>query len=152
LRKYLKAVAGLVAILAICVLAINPVQASEWTGCTKSVGYWRTHNSYATEPALQEPWPIVEDAQLCGRTYFEIVNTPPKGDAWLILAQQWIVALLNVMSGAGLPPDVYQALWDAEELLWDCSIDPSEREEAIGLAEILAAYNEGLMGPSPCPD
>lgn len=97
---------------------------------------------------------IVEWAQLCGKTYFEIVNTPPEGDAWLILAQQWIVVLLNAVDGCEVPPDVYQALWDAEILLYgSCgSIDPSEREEAIGLAELLEAYNEGLMGPLPHPD
>ena len=146
-RKYLKAVAGLVAILAIGTLAIKPVQASEWTIYPRSVGYWKTHNIYATVPALRDPWPIVEDVELCDRTFFEIVNTPPEGDAWLILAQQWIVALLNAMNGCELPPDVYQALWDSEELLWDScgSIDPSEREEAIGLAELFTAYNEGLM-------
>jgi len=147
LRKCLKAVAGLVAILAVGVLAINPAQASEGTAYPKSVGYWRTHNIYATVPALRDPWPIVENAQFCGMTYFEIVTTPPEGCAWLILAQQWIVALLNAFDGCELPPDVYEALWITEEFLGDCSIPiPKEdREFAISLAELFAAYNEGLM-------
>ena len=94
----------------------------------------------------------MEDAELCGLTYLEIVNTPPKGCAWHILAQQWIVALLNAFNGAELPDDVYDALWDAVELLYECSIPKEDREVAISMAELFEAFNEGLMGTPPYPD
>ena len=151
MRKLLKVAACLVLILAFGLLAIMPVQAPQ-AGYVHSLGYWRTHNTYADVPALREPWPIVEDSRMCDMTFFEIVTTPTEGCAWRILAQQYIVAILNALNGADVPPDVYQAMSDAQQLLWSCPVPVEDREYAISLAEILTAYNEGLLGPPPYPD
>jgi hypothetical protein len=142
----------LVAVLAVSPLAILPVQADAMAGYVYSVGYWSTHNIYATVDALREPWPITEDAQLCGLTYLQIVTEPTQGCAWRILAQQWIVVLLNAFNGASLPDEVHDALWMADDLLYDCIISKADREAAISMAELFAAYNEGLLGVPAYPD
>ena len=142
----------LVAVLAVSTVAILPVQANT-TGYVHSLGYWRTHNVYATVPTLQDSWPVPEHAQLCSLTYYDIVMTPPKGCAWRMLARQWVVALLNAVDGAELPPDVYDAMWVAEALLGDdCTITEAEHDLAISLAELLTAYNEGLLGVPAYPE
>lgn len=153
LRKLSKVMAGLLAILALGSVAIMPGGASHScpAGYVHPVGFWKTHSIYATVPALQMPWPIPEDAQLCGMTYYEIVSTPPQGCVWHILARQWIVVLLNAISGCELPSDVYQAIWEADVILGNCPVLEGDRDLAISLAELFEAYNEGLLGVPSCP-
>jgi hypothetical protein len=145
----MKAVTLLVAVLAVSPLAILHVQAITYV---RSLGYWSTHNLYATVPALHEPWPIPEEAPLCDLTYLQIITEPTQGCAWRILAQQWIVAMLNAVSGASVPDDVMEALWIAQNLLYECTIPEADRDLAISLAELLTAYNEGLLGVPAYPD
>ncbi len=78
------------------------------------------------------------------------MHTPPKGDAWYILAHQWIAARFNVGSGATPPAD--DALIQAEVLLSDCVIDDGEHDAALALADKLDAYNNGELGPGHCGD
>lgn len=108
-------------------------------GCTLTQGYWKNHDE----------WPL-PNTVVCDQTWLEILHTPPKGDAWYILAHQWIAASLNVGSGATPPAD--DALIQAEVLLSDCVIDDGERGAALALAEQLDAYNNGELGPGHCDD
>jgi len=112
---------------------------TEDDGCTHTQGYWK-HN---------EVWPM-PNTVVCGQTWLEILETPPKGDPWYVLAHQWIAASLNVGADAAPPAD--DALIQAEVLLSDCVIDADEHDAALELAEQLDAYNSGELGPGHCDD
>ena len=93
-----------------------------------------------------------EDDLLCGQRLLSILRTPPRGDAWIILAHQYIAASLNVASGASSPSSVDGALADASAfLLANCGgAAASAAPEAIALAELLDSYNHGAIGPGHC--
>lgn len=110
-------------------------------GCTLTQGYWKNH----------QPWPIA-DAGLCEQTWDEILHTPPKGNAWYIVAHQWIAASLNVASGAAVTPEVQAALDAAEGFLADCEISKAEKADALAASSLLDDYNNGAVGPGHCDD
>src|SRR5690242_8521526 len=60
--------------------------------CTLTPGYWKNHSKYATNSSQMRPWPISEDTLLCGMRWYDILWTPPEGEAWFILAHHWIAA------------------------------------------------------------
>jgi hypothetical protein len=123
------------------------------TGCTLTIGYWKNHNAFQRRPSQHIPWPISENTQLCGMSWLDILNTTPAGgDAWYILAHQWIAARLNQAGGASSTPDVTAAMQTAATLLGQCSIPASEQSEATGLANTLDEYNNGIIGPGHCQD
>jgi len=119
-------------------------------GCTLTQGYWGTHNSEAEVPALQEAWPIAEDTQMCGMGMLDILHTEPNGDAWLILAHQFIAAQLNLESGASAPAEVDDAMSSAADYLDACSISEADRDAALAVSALLDAYNNGEVGPGHC--
>jgi len=115
--------------------------------CVRTQGFWKTHHRFANNPSQNRPWPIDENTLLCGATWLEVLYVPPRGDAWFILAHQWIAGMLNVADGARAPAEVKQALAEAEALLLGCVIDPADRGVAIALAELLDDYNNGRLEP-----
>jgi hypothetical protein len=125
-------------------------------GCTRTQGYWKTHNEYATAPGLVLDWPAPydEDDLLCGMTLLSILETPPRGDAWLILAHQYIAALLNIASGASSTPEVDAALASARAwLLAHCGgVPASQAGDALEWAYLLERYNSGAIGPGSCDE
>ena len=108
--------------------------------------------------------------------------TPKHGNAYYILAFQWIAAYLNVLNGADIPDDVLNAWLEAQEFFETYTpqdiaalksagaapLGPARlrsrtrtvsggnnnelRQRLIELAEILAMYNEGYVGPGHCWD
>jgi hypothetical protein len=84
--------------------------------------------------------------------------TPPAGgNAYYMLAHQYIAVELNILAGAD-PSDVQEAFDDATELFETHTPeyigglrgnDPL-RQEFIGLKNTLAHYNEGFIGPGSC--
>lgn len=132
-------------------------------GCTYTKGYWKTHAS---------AWPVAS-LTIGGVTYTKkqlitLLGTPPKGDCSLIMGSQFIAALLNGAGGASAPPEVQQALADAEawmaankdaDGLLPYGIRPTPEgfpnpavwDDAINLGAVLDAYNNGLNGPAHCP-
>jgi hypothetical protein len=119
-------------------------------GCTRTIGYWKNHNAEATRPSQAIAWPISEDTTLCGRTWLQWLSVRTHGNAWVILVRQWIGAQLNVAAGASAPADVADAIAEAGTLLDACSIDAEQRDDAIALAELLDAYNNGEAGVEHC--
>lgn len=123
-------------------------------GCTLTQGYWKTHNEYAVKKPLKKDWPAPydEDDQLCGQTLLSILGTAPRGDAWIILAHQFIAAELNIASGASTTPEVDQAMTDAAAFLDDhCGgVAAADAPEATDLATTLDDYNSGFIGPGHC--
>ena len=120
-------------------------------GCTRTLGYWKNHSAHADNPSQNIPWPISEETLLCGKTWFDILNTTPRGEAWVILAHQWIAAKLNAASGASTSV-LGNALDEAGDLLADnCGgISGDARDRALELASLLDDFNNGVIGPGHC--
>ncbi|MBN7138672.1 hypothetical protein A7A76_06055 [Lysobacter enzymogenes] len=125
-------------------------------GCTYTQGYWKTHSKYG--PAPYDPtWAKIGEDTLffsSGQTWISAFRTPPKGgNAYYILAHQYMAARLNVEAGATTPSQVASAI--AQATAWftgRSSAAPKgpARDTAINLAGILGAYNEGTIGPGHC--
>jgi hypothetical protein len=118
--------------------------------CPLTQGFWKTHHRYATNPSQQLNWPLSEDTMLCGQRWLDILHTEPAGgDAWYVLAHQYIAARLNVANGAPTSSQLLEALAEAQSLLAACMpLTPPptpERDRAIELAELLTRYNEGTL-------
>ena len=131
-------------------------------GCTLTQGYWKTHSSYGPAP-YDDTWDLRDggDAPFfgTGKSYYEILWTVPKGgNAYIILAHQYIAAELNKLNGAYVPPEVQSAMDEAEELLIKYEEKLSipkkgaDRELAIELYELLDDYNNGYIGPGHCSE
>ncbi len=121
-------------------------------GCTLTQGYWKNHNVYAKNKSQQTPWPISEDTELCGETWYDNLHVAPKGDAFYIVSHQWIAASLNVAAGAAVTPEVSAALVAAEGYLADCEISKAEKADALAAKDVLDAFNNGEVGPGHCGD
>ena len=98
---------------------------------------------------------------LGGTTYTQaqllaILNTPVRGDASLILADQLIAALLNIAHGSD-PTPVASTIAHAQSLLAGCAIPCGVRTStALGHqmtadADILDQYNNDLLTPGCGP-
>jgi hypothetical protein len=134
-------------------------------GCTRTQGYWKTHSKYGPAGPYDETWLLIEpdgeDTPFFGNdvSWYEIMWMPPKGgNAYIILAHQYIAAQLNFLAGAD-PSAVFTEFGEATTLLstytWDhdWSLDPDTlRQQFIMLAGILDDYNNGYIGPGHCVD
>jgi hypothetical protein len=129
-------------------------------GCTRTIGYWKTH-SEAGPAAYDSTWDARAGGAAAffgtGMSYIETLQASSAGgNAYLILAQQYIAAELNALAGAAVPAEVGAAMADATALLVayeDTATIPkrtADRTTAIELAGILDAYNNGLSGPGHC--
>ncbi|MCS7249908.1 MAG: hypothetical protein N2323_02220 [candidate division WOR-3 bacterium] len=107
---------------------------------TRTPGYWKNH---------PEKWPPPYHPHnifyLSGKTWLAVLWQEPRGDAYYILAHQFIAAVLNKASGCPVPFDVEKILIDAN--LWFQIIRPpvrpnsQEGKKAIRWAERLDIYN-----------
>lgn len=117
-------------------------------GCTYTQGYWKNH---------PYDWPTDQLSLFTMHEAMLLLWSPPKGgNAYIILAHQYIAAELNMLNGASSPEVVQDAWEDARDLLSayeDKGTIPkksSDRDDAIDLASILDAYNNGEIGPGHC--
>jgi hypothetical protein len=166
-------VCGMYKFVNIASFVTNDTQASgsdSWTvevdvpcgGCTLTIGYWKTHSKYGPAP-YDDTWAeLGEDTPffLSGKTYYQVLWTPPAGNAYYILAPQYVAAKLNMLNGASVPSEVQEA-FDAATVLFQ-TYTPGEvaalkgkagnedRAQFIRLAELLDKYNNGLLGPGHC--
>jgi hypothetical protein len=129
-------------------------------GCTRSQGYWKTHSIYGPAPYDTTWAELGEDSTffLSNKTYYEIMWTPPAGgNAYYMLAHQYIAVALNILTGAD-PSDIQEAFDDATDLFEQYTPEyigglhgnDSLRQEFIGLKNLLGQYNEGYIGPGKC--
>ena len=125
-------------------------------GCTRTRGYWSTHNEFATAPGLMRDWPSPHDENdmICDFTWLTAIALTGEGDVWHRLAPQWIAAKLNVAEGASTPANVAAALSRAETLLTNnCrDIPTADETEAEDLQLLLDDYNNGRIGPGKCDE
>jgi hypothetical protein len=125
------------------------------SGCTYTQGYWKNHPS---------AWPVTS-LTIGGVSYSEqqlldLFNTPPMGDASLILAHQLIAALLNVANGAAPSAAVQQAINDAQAwmaanrgdagLPYAVSAGSAAGQQATALTQTLDNFNSGQAGTPHC--
>jgi predicted extracellular nuclease len=114
-------------------------------------GYWKTHSEYGPAP-YDDTWALLPDGAdtpffLSGQTYYEVLWTSPSGgNAYYILAQYYIAAKLNLLSGAYL--GAVQTAFDAATVLFN-TYTPEQvaaakgkngkelRDQFISLAEAL---------------
>jgi len=132
-------------------------------GCTLTQGYWKTHSEYGPAP-YDDTWAMLSNGADTpffgtGSSYYEILWMAPKGgNAYLILAHQYIAAELNVLNGASIPPEVLAAWNEAGALLVTYEEELSipkrggDRALAIELYELLDDYNNGYIGPGHCSE
>lgn len=126
------------------------VQYTTATGCTRTQGYWKNHANW--------PCPYTPDGYICGKskvTLLEGLTTPPKGNPYWILAQQYVPALLNKTSNLGnISPEI-QALIDEARLFFlrrlpNDPIDDALRARVLEIARILDEFNNGQRGLLHC--
>lgn len=134
------------------------------TGCTLTQGYWKTHSKYGPAP-FDPTWANTgtpdfhEDTMFytSGQTYYQVMWTAPKGgNAYYILAHQYIAALLNIRAGAATTPAVDAALAYANTFFNTytptSTLSKTERANAIAAAGTLGSYNTGTIGPGHCSE
>lgn len=131
-------------------------------GCTLTLGYWKTHSEFGPAPYdatwAQLPSGASTGFFLSGQTWFQVFNTTPSGNAYYILAHQYMAAVLNGLNGASAPAAVTQAIASATALfntytpaqIGALKGNQAPRPAFISLAETLDDYNNGLIGPGHC--
>ncbi len=137
-------------------------------GCTLTQGYWKTHSKYGPAP-YDDTWQIddgegglidLEDEPffLSGMSYYDVLwETPKGGNAYYLLAHQWIAAYLNELNGALVADDLGDAqmlleVHTPEELALKGKTGNALRADFIELANSLDAYNNGETGPGHCSE
>lgn len=127
-------------------------------GCTLTQGYWKTHSSYGPAAHPDDTWNLVggPDATffLSGQTYLQVLNTAVKGNAYYILAHQYIAAELNMLAGAYLG-EVEEEFDDAADLLamyTPAQVKSNKSVSALftSLGGLLDDFNNGIIGPGHC--
>jgi hypothetical protein len=133
-----------------------------YTGCTRSKGYWKTHSAYGPAP-YDSTWALLgEDSTffLSNKSNYEVMWTSPSGgNAYYILAHQFIGTWLNFLAGAD-PTAVQEDFNDAKELfetytpqyIGGLQGNNPIRQEFLRLNGILANYNGGNIGPGSCEE
>ena len=119
-------------------------------GCTRTLGFWKTH---------PEAWPVAS-LTLGGTSYsaaqlMTIFNTSVRGDSSLNLAHQLIAGMLNALSGASTTDvDVafaHAQTWMANNKDADGRLPYGVRSaSAVSLATALDNFNNGVTGPGHC--
>jgi hypothetical protein len=136
-------------------------------GCTLTQGYWKTHSVYGPAKHTDATWTAASGSSWdtgfnqdslfysSGQSYYSVLWTAPKGgNAYYILAHQYIAALLNIRSGAATTPAVVTALNFAQTFFNAytpaSNLSKTVRQDAVSAAGTLGSYNEGLIGPGHC--
>jgi hypothetical protein len=118
-------------------------------GCTFTLGYWKTHTS-----AWPSGFSPSDPFFLSGKTWLGALSTPPQGNAYYILSQQYVAAVLNAASGASVPSNVQTAIDGATAFFTANTPSPAPsgatRTQLITWATLLDQYNNGLVGPGHC--
>ena len=127
-------------------------------GCTLTQGYWKTHSKYGPAP-YDDTWAqIGEDTvfYLSGQGWYQVLWTPPKGNAYYNLAHQYIAARLNGLNGASSTAAVDAAFSGALNFFStkspSASLTKQQRAQVSQWASVLDGYNNGLAGPGHCDD
>ncbi len=163
--------------------AVSVIIITDVEGCTFTQGYWRTHAGKAQPngksrgrgkgPRADATWHEIvggPDADFgttggADYTYYQALWASPEGDAWLILAQQYIAAELNGLKAettTSVDAVIGEPLLAEARALLDKpgeSWTDVERARALELSEVFDQYNNGeiiyyaggvFIGPPHC--
>ncbi len=125
-------------------------------GCTLTQGYWKTHSVNGPAP-YDDTWAQIGEGTTffqSGKSYYDVLWTPPAGNPYYILAHQYIAAELNQLNGASIPADVLDAFEDATAW-FENHIRPRPkqiRRYYLGGPRPSPQYNEGAVGPGHCDE
>lgn len=129
-------------------------------GCTLTQGYWKTHSAAGPAP-YDDNWRAIGAAEHntlffgSGQTWLQVFGNSPAGNAYYILAHQYMAAELNVLNGASAPTAVQDALTASRTLfssVTGTSLTKAQESEAKSLADVLTSFNEGGSGPGHCSE
>ncbi len=131
-------------------------------GCTLTQGHWKTHSIHGPAKPADPTWDLLPSGAdtlffSSGQTWYQVFWTSPKGgNAYYILAHQYMAAKLNILAGAASTPSVDAAIAWAESFFGTYSptnpLPKTVRQQAIAAAGVLGQYNEGLIGPGHCSE
>ena len=131
-------------------------------GCTYTQGYWKNHAwpvHPGFPPSTLETWEADNGWSEFEWHFFDthtewkaMLSVQPRGDAYYILAHQYIAAILNQQNRAWVPPEVRETL--VKSYLY-FSKSPADRalESRANLtqwADLLDRYNNGKLGVKHC--
>jgi len=132
-------------------LSIHPVHRVQQPAgaCPLSQGFWKNHD---------DAWPV-DSLALGAETYtitemLDLLRTPPRGDASLILAHQLIAAKLNVANGSDASP-ISSVIAESDAILGGFvgklphRVSPSSESggRMVAAASVLDDYNNGVLTP-----
>jgi hypothetical protein len=128
-------------------------------GCTLTQGYWKTHSNHG--PArYDDAWALITPNGadttffLSGKTYYQVMWTPPAGNAYYNLAHQYIAAKLNGLNGAAMT--AIQTQFNQATTLFQtytpAQVKGSLKTQFITLASALDRFNQGYTGPGHCSE
>ncbi len=117
------------------------------TTCTYTIGWYKNHT---------DQWPTGYSSDdvfyASDGTWLQVFDTPVRGNAYYILAPQFMAATMNSLGTA--PAEVTAALDRAAEILGEVApgdkLDKSLQNEMKALAGVLDSYNNGELGISHC--
>ena len=116
--------------------------------CTFGAGYWKAHT---------DAWPsrFGPDAAFysSGKSWIDVLRTPPKGDTYYILGRQFIAAALNLdrMDSAIRPPEVGAPFVIAERDYFTAGAHTLlTQTDLTRLATVLEYFNDGHAGVPAC--
>src|SRR5262249_18487370 len=121
--------------------------------CPLGQGYWKNHPNAWLADTLTLGSELYSRAEL-----LDILRTPPRGDASLILAHQLIAAKLNVLNGSD-PTPIAATIVHADGLLsaypgrLPYRVKPSSTagQGMVADASVLDDYNSGELTPVCAP-
>ena len=115
----------------------------------RGYGYWKTH-------FYNPVWTPIGEKEFfySGQTWFKVIKTEPrKGNAYYILAHQYIAARLNELAGSYVPTNIIDAMLKATKLfeysrntpifIGNLKGNDQLRKEFLKLSELLNKYNDG---------
>lgn len=118
-------------------------------GCVRTQGYW------GNKPNVIWPAPYSRTALFfsSSRTWQQILDTPPRGSAYIILAHQYIAAVLNRAAGASAPSGLQSVINAATTWLRSGTVPstcgPGDCATQKTWAGILDTYNNGQYPGAP---
>jgi hypothetical protein len=122
-------------------------------GCVRTQGYW------GNKPGVVWPKGFDRNAPFfaSGLSWQQVLDSPVRGDAYFILAHQYIAAALNIGTDASAPNSLQVTLWYAGKWLETAELGKCIKgacQVQRSWAGLLDEYNNGQYpgGPAHCDD
>lgn len=122
-------------------------------GCVRTQGYWGNKPGVVWPSGYDRDTPFFRS----GLTWQEVLDTPPRGDAYFILAHQYIAAVQNLRAGASAPNSLRAVViaagaWFSKATPGSCLSGACQLQRSW--AGIFDEYNNGHYpgGPEHCED